>query len=78
MGFLSLMSSRSAWIEAAIILGKEKEAKVLCPECHETCLRVLDVEGGSGFERCLLCDKCKAHVEMRMHHLEAAPLAGAE
>jgi hypothetical protein len=58
------------WAEAAIKLGRDPAAKVLCPIRHDRYLDVFDVpfEGGDMVDRHLICPGCGARsVISRLH-----------
>lgn len=62
--------TRSAWLDAAIVLGNDATAKVRCPVCADADLVVSDVYPASDahiFERYLECPSCKARNVMRMN-----------
>ncbi len=48
------------WINAAIILGKNPNAKVSCPRCGQNYLKVEDVQIANTLERHLMCLSCNA------------------
>ena len=57
------------WTEAAITLGADPTAKVLCPVCDREYLTVRDVypsPDSDVFERYLECPNCKSRNVMRM------------
>lgn len=53
-------SERERWVEAALILGREPEASVLCPRCGSGTLRVVDARAKDTLERHMICDVCHA------------------
>jgi Family of unknown function (DUF6334) len=70
----------SKWIAAAIELGTNPTAKVLCPECESEYLAVRDIYptlGAEEFERYLECSNCKARNVMRMKRRQSKVLRQA-
>ena len=49
------------WIDAAIILGNNPDANVLCPECGHANLEVIDAPTGDRLDRYLSCPSCKRY-----------------
>ena len=49
------------WVDAGIALGHSSNARVLCPDCGQAELEVLDVREGERLDRYLSCPKCKKH-----------------
>jgi transposase-like protein len=60
---------RQGWINAAILLGKDVTAKVLCPKCQAANLDVVDVQGTQNsavVARIYKCPSCGAYNEVRL------------
>jgi hypothetical protein len=51
---------RKAWLDAAIRLGENPRAKVLCPQNKDAYLQVVDSEFSGGVERHMFCPGCHA------------------
>jgi hypothetical protein len=52
------------WIEAGIVLSRSPDARVMCPECAQVPLEILDGERPDGpklVERYMRCVRCGAH-----------------
>ncbi len=61
------------WVRAGIVLGKDPNAEVRCPECNSAILEVEDIPLGddsSKVERYLSCPACKACNVLRMARQE--------
>jgi uncharacterized protein with PIN domain len=68
-GVVEMKLSSSKWIEAAKILANNPNLKILCPECNQQNLKVLDVINEIdpyASERYLLCDGCGARNILRL------------
>jgi predicted RNA-binding Zn-ribbon protein involved in translation (DUF1610 family) len=61
----SSVAGRPSWVDVAVIIGRDPNALLLCPECGEANLLVQDVECAYGMERYVECPKCKAYNVMR-------------
>ncbi len=59
---------RQRWIAAAIILGKDISAKVLCPKCQAADFDVIDVRDPQNLvvARVYKCPSCGAHSDVRL------------
>lgn len=57
---------RQKWIDAAIKLAENKNEKILCPNCSNSFLLVLDVpiHEWKKIDRYLYCESCKKHEVM--------------
>lgn len=62
------MSSKnlSKWLEAAKILGKDPNKKVICPKCNVgyLCIEDVVVEKENKCVRHLLCHNCSEYIAM--------------
>jgi hypothetical protein len=63
---LSFMNESTRWMQAAIALSSDPEAKVLCPKNEDAYLEVYDVAFEGRKERWIHCPECKAANAMRM------------
>jgi len=63
-----LLMMKDRWIQAAIALGENPTLKIDCPNCAQSCLRVMDVyvPGALVFERYLRCESCGQYNAIRM------------
>lgn len=66
-----MKTASQRWIDAAVVLGKDPTAKVLCPQNEDAYLEAWDQvlgndEGGQRFARHLRCPICGAYNEMLM------------
>ena len=63
------METMRRWIEAGKLIGKNRDAPVLCPVCQSTNLRVEDVHvvgDQSLIERYMTCPACHAQNSLRL------------
>ena len=66
---MSVEASGRLWLNAALVLAGDREVKVVCPECGEGILEVVDIGSGLGdglMERVLSCPRCGARNVIRL------------
>jgi hypothetical protein len=54
------LERRKAWIDAAIRLSEDPNAKVICPDNRDAYLEIVDSQFPGGVERHMFCPGCHA------------------
>ena len=68
----TMTDSSKKWIEAAKILIENPKAMVLCPECSQSHLQIIDIpiEAWNKIDRHMVCRSCGARNTITMNPLQ--------